>query len=147
MEKFSLPKMENPRNYNRGQLFEYSVSKFFLPEQRFSLDNIPYWQSPDIPELEINVKLVNKCSLGYMENTNLEEFINFYLDRDVSKNYIVGFDMIDSKNYIALKMNKVEFKEFILKYGKAERNGDKWKARIILTSNYGQKFCLKKMGF
>lgn len=149
MKKFQLAKMEENSNLNRGELFEKIVKLSVDPNYVYHRDSTPFWVGSDIEELEASVKLVNDCTLCKSPE-KLEEAVNYFLTRDVSKIYLLGFDMIDESNYHILELDKLEMRDFLGEYGSLSKaSAEKNHATILkirLRSKKAQEKAWKKMG-
>jgi hypothetical protein len=149
MKKFQIPKMEENSNLNRGELFEKILNLEVNPNYVYKKDSTPFWAGSDIPELEASVKLVNDCTLCKSPE-NLEEAVNYFINRDASRIYLLGFDMIDESNYHILELDKLEMVDFLTKYGSiSTASAQKKHAKILkirLRSKKSQKLVWEKLG-
>ena len=117
---------------NKGQNFESFVRFHFdgIEPNDQKHDSKPFWVGCDIESQNASVKLVERCSLCTVDGTRitgntLEEIAISYLNADMAKNYILGFDGITENVYETLTLNETEFHAFILKYGILDRESTK----------------------
>ena len=104
---------------NKGEQLEYAILKHYGFKGKYTRNNISYKKGYDLECLKSNIKLANRSTLCNCNNTDtLEEAIDRYLLEDISKNYMIGFELLEESFYYILHMNKEEYKILLMEYGK-----------------------------
>ena len=111
---------------NKGEIFEFAILKSYGIMDSYKRNNLSYDKGVDFEELDASIKLGNRSTMCKVNDTDtLEEAIDNYLQADKASLYIVGLELLDNANYIALFLNKAEYKELLMEYGVFDRTSSK----------------------
>ena len=120
INKYFIKQNKQVITFNRGRMLEYNIRYNYTGAKKIDLENISHKIAGDINinGLEYNIKSY-KCELK-SEGVTLEQRVDSYIASDASNGLIYVIE--HNADIFEIRMNWEEAREFLLQYGKIDRN-------------------------